>query len=99
MDQLETVQSLSDPIFGEKVYLIRLVRDTNIRETTGFNMGGDLALWPEEAWYLINRGQACGEMDVYRSDINAFYSHIRMESLFLTRNVSFKSFRGKLSEL
>ena len=41
--------------FSDDMYLIKQVKDTNIRETTGFAFQQDLYLWPEEAWYLVNR--------------------------------------------
>ena len=73
--------------------MINQVRDSNVRETTGFNVSGDLVLWPEEAWYLENRGLVKGDILDARSDVNAFYSHMRREGLFLTRHVSFKSLK------
>ena len=41
--------------FSDEMYLIKQVKDTNIRESTGFAFQQDLYLWPEEAWYLVNR--------------------------------------------
>lgn len=43
---------------GESVYRIGKVRDSNIRESCGFSLRGDTYLWPEEASFLIEKGQA-----------------------------------------
>ena len=90
---------MMDTVFGESMFVIRGISDSQMRETTGFNMGGDLFLWPEEAWYLVNRGLARSEHAVEaRSDIAAFYSHIRREGLFLTRYLSFKALKDEISQ-
>ena len=81
------------------MYVIRGISDSQTRETTGFNMGGDLYLWPEEAWYLVNRALAASDTEVEaRSDLAAFYSHIRREGLFLTRYLSFKALKDEISQ-
>ena len=88
-----------DTVFGQSMYVIRRISDSQMRETTGFNMGGDLYLWPEEAWYLVNRGLAGSEIEVEaRSDLAAFYSHIRREGLFLTRYLSFKALKDEIGQ-
>ena len=89
-----------DTVFGQSMLVIRGISDSQMRETTGFNMGGDLYLWPEEAWYLVNRGLATSEHAVEaRSDISAFYSHIRREGLFLTRYLSFKALKDEIGQI
>ena len=88
-----------DTVFGQSMYVIRGISDSQMRETTGFNMGGDLYLWPEEAWFLVNRGLAASEIEVEaRSDLAAFYSHIRREGLFLTRFLSFKALKDEIGQ-
>ena len=45
-------------INGWPLFCIEKVRDLNVRETSGFAFNQDLYLWPEEAQYLIEKGQA-----------------------------------------
>ena len=82
--------------FSDEMYLIKQVKDTNIRESTGFAFQQDLYLWPEEAWYLVNRQLAEGlEVDC-RLDIAGFYSHMRRDGLFLTRFSNFHHLKEHL---
>ena len=95
----ERIDAMMDTVFGKIMFVIRGISDSQTRETTGFNMGGDLYLWPEEAWYLVNRGVATCEHAVEASsDIAAFYSHIRRDGLFLTRFMSFKALKDEISQ-
>ncbi len=82
---MERIEYLTDDF-----YVIRKVKDSNIRESTGFAFNQDLYLHPEEAWFLINRQSAASDFElISRSDCDAFYSHMRREGLFLTRAVRY----------
>ncbi len=58
-----------------------------MRETTGITINGKMYLWPEEAWYLVNKGSVGGQVEA-RADVAAFYSHMRRDGLFLTRSAN-----------
>ncbi len=77
---MEVVQRLDDRVYGEEMYCIKQIKDTQLRETCGFALGGDLYLWPEEAWYLLNRFDVTTLDDdistISRADIASFYSHM-----------------------
>lgn len=38
------------------MYVIEDVKDANLRECYGFQQGPNLYLWPEEAFYLLQKG-------------------------------------------
>ena len=97
-EKMKTNSKVKEQIvpFSDDMYLIKQVKDTNIRETTGFAFQQDLYLWPEEAWYLVNRQQAAGLEIECRLDLAGFYSHMRRDGLFLTRFSNFQQLKEDL---
>ena len=77
------------------------MRDSNIRETTGFAFNQDLYIWPEEANYLISKCQAecLPGLVSARSDVSCFYNFMRRENLFLTRDHRFKDLKEAILEI
>ena len=92
---MELIEYLTDSL-----YVIRQVKDSNIRESTGFAYNQDLYLHPEEAWYLVNKQLASSDFQIEsRSDCDAFYSHMRREGLFLTRAARYNELKEHLKTI
>ena len=86
---------------GTSLFVIENVRDSNIRETTGFAFNKNLYLWPEEAYYLLSKCQAecLPGLVTARSDVSCFYNFMRRENLFLTRDHRFKDFKEAILDI